>query len=138
MTAWACGMRSANARLESPKWPRPSTAVETTVVETRKAAAAANTGRQRAVIHISMGNSTATGTTVSQGSCGSAIAMAVITASAANAMAPSMRSLRGGGCRTALASSITKGATITIPMASDANQCCQVVSISADGPENNL
>ena len=37
----------------------------------------------------------------------------------------------------AVASSITSGATITMPMASDANQCCQVVSISADGPENN-
>src|SRR5580704_9637414 len=107
-------------------------------METRKAAAAANTGRHRPVIHINIGNSKATGTTVSQGSCGSASEIAVITASAPNAAAPSMRSLRGGGCRTAAPSSITSGATITIPIASDANQCCQVVSISADGPENNL
>src|SRR5579864_8344442 len=101
------------------------------VVDTRNAAAAAKTGRQRAAIHNNIGNSSATGTTVSQASCGSKIAIAVITASAANAAAPSTSSLRGSGCRTAAVSSITSGATITIPIASDANQCCQVVSISA-------
>ena len=46
-----------------------------------------------------------------------------------------MSSLRGGGRRSAAATPITSGATIIMPMASDANQCRQLVNNSADGPE---
>ena len=59
----------------------------------------------------------------------------VATASAVSAAAPSMSSLRGGGCRSAAAIPITSGATMMMPTASEANQCCQLVSIAADGPE---
>src|SRR5215469_12994168 len=107
-------------------------------METRNAAAAANTGRQRAATHNNIGNSSATGATVFQDSSGNEMAIPVMTASAASALAPSMSSLRGSGCRIAAASPITSGATVTMPIASDSNQCCQVVSTSAEGPLNNL
>jgi hypothetical protein len=49
-----------------------------------------------------------------------------------------MISLRGGGWRKAFARPITTGATIMMPGASDASQCCQVVQIGAVGLWNNL
>src|SRR6516162_1641369 len=52
----------------------------------------------------------------------------VITASATTANVPSMTSLREDGRRITRASAITTGATAMMPMASDANQCCQVSS----------
>jgi hypothetical protein len=42
-----------------------------------------------------------------------------------------MVSFRVGGARTAAASPITSGATVTMPTASDANQFCQVAKIDA-------
>src|SRR5438874_1833348 len=110
------------------------TAVTTTLMETRNAAAAAKTGRQRAAIHNNIGKRRATGSTVSQACHGSEIAIPVITASATSAVVPSMSSLRDGGRRMEAASPITSGATMMIPITSDANQCCQVVSMVADGP----
>src|SRR5258706_4060321 len=74
---------------------------------------------------------------VSHGSGGSKTIMAFIPAAAASATAPSMISLRGGGSRTALARLITSGATVMMPTASDANQCCQMVQIGAVGLWNN-
>src|SRR4029077_16716897 len=112
----------------------PNTAVETTVMETRNTAAAAKTGRPRAESHNNIGNSNATGTTVSQCCCGREIEIPVITASTTSAIVPSINSLRGGGCRKAAVSPITSGATMTIPIASDANQCSQVLSNGAEGP----
>ena len=96
-----------------------------------KAAAAANTGRQRAAIHNRTGNSSAIGTTVVQGSGGSAMTMTLMTMSDASATRPSMVSLRAGGSRAAEASPITSGAIVTMPSASDANQFCQVANIDA-------
>ena len=55
-----------------------------------KAAAAAKTGRQRAAIHNRTGNSSAIGTTVVQGSGGSAMTMMLMTMSNASALRPSM------------------------------------------------
>src|ERR1700746_2017240 len=107
-------------------------------MDTRNAAAAANTGRQRADTHSNMGNSSATGATVFQDSSGSEMAIPVMTASAASALAPSMSSPLGGGCRIAVALPITSGETEMMPIASEANQCSHVVRISADGPVNNL
>jgi len=49
-----------------------------------------------------------------------------------------LTSLRGDGRRTMAVSPIIRGATAMMPMASDANQCCQVSSIGADGPRNTL
>src|SRR6478672_11930396 len=107
-------------------------------METRNAAAAAKTGRHRAATHNNIGNSSATGATVFQESSGSEMEIPVMTASAASALAPSISSLRGGGCRIAAASPITSGATAMMPIASDANQCSHVVRIAAEGPLNNL
>src|SRR5882757_5727926 len=98
-----------------------------------KAAAAAKTGRQRAAIHNRTGNSSAIGTTVVQGSAGSAMTMTLMTTSDANATRPSMVSLRVGGSRAAEASPISSGAIVTMPSASDANQFCQVTKIDAVG-----
>ena len=58
-----------------------------------KAAAAAKTGWQRAASHNRTGNSSAIGTTVVQGSGGSAMTMTLMTMSNASAMRPSMVSL---------------------------------------------
>src|SRR3974390_2577814 len=98
---------------------------------TKKAAPAANTGRQRAAIHNSTGNSSAIGTIVVHDSCGSATTMTLITMSKTSATSPSMASPRAGGLRAAEASPITNGAMVTIPSASDANQFCQVTKIGA-------
>ena len=55
----------------------------------------------------------------------------LIPVSTTSAATPSMSSLRGGGLRAAEASSIISGATVRIPSASDANQCCQVDKMDA-------
>ena len=61
--------------------------------------------------------------------------IAVMIVSASSATAPSISSLCGSCRHSATASPITSGATMMMPITSDANQCCQLVSISADGPE---
>src|SRR5262249_45380502 len=117
----------------------PKVIVQTAVSETMNAAAAANTGWQRAVSHSRTGSSNAAGRTVCHGSGGNKTMMTIITAAnAASATTPSRISLRGGGSRRALARPITSGATVIMPMASDANQWCQVVQIGAVGLWNNL
>src|SRR5262249_37563124 len=115
----------------------PKTVVQTIVMETTNAPAAEKAGRQRAASHKKIGNSHVIGNTVSQGTRGSKMINPVITASAASANVPSMTSLRGDGRRTTAASPITNGATAMMPTMSDANQCCQVMSIGADGPRIN-
>src|SRR5262249_55064520 len=102
------------------------------------AAPAANTGWQRAASHSRIGNSRATGATVSQGSDGSETMVTVITANTTSPTFPSRISLRGGGARRALARPITSGATVIMPTASDANQCRQIVQADAIGLLNNL
>src|ERR1700731_3391895 len=106
--------------------------VVTTIARvTMKAAAAANTARQRAAIHNRTGNSSAIGTTVVQRACGNAMAMTLMTMSDASAARPSMVSLRVGGSYAAEASPITSGAIVTMPSASDVNQFCQGTKIDA-------
>src|SRR6266436_2083455 len=112
--------------------------VQTIVSETMNAAAAANTGRQRAAIHSRIGNSRATGSIVTHGSGGSETMATVNAANATSATTPSRISLPGGCSRRALARPITSGATVTMPTASDANQCCQVGQIGAVELWNNL
>ncbi len=64
--------------------------------------------------------------------------MTVTTANARSAPTPSMNSLRGSGLRSASVTPITRGATVTMPIASDANQCCQVLHIGAVGLWSSL
>src|SRR4030081_496167 len=100
----------------------PKVVVHTIVSATMNAAAAANTGRQRAASHSNSGNSRAIGTKVAHDSRGRKILIALVAVIATSAMAPSMASLCGGGSRTAAATPINSGATVTMPSASDANQ----------------
>src|SRR5258708_4733323 len=116
----------------------PKVIVQIIVSETMNTAAAANPGRQRAASHTRLGNSKAIGRAVFHGSGGSKTMMTVIAANTMSAMTPSTISLRGGGSRKASATPITSGATVMMPMASDANQCCQVVHIGAVGLWNKL
>src|SRR5678816_2607915 len=56
---------------------------------------------------------------------------ALAPADATSAVMPSMSSVRDGGSRPVAASSMISGATVRMPSASDANQCCQVDRIGA-------
>src|SRR4029079_9087128 len=107
----------------------PKVVVHTTVKATTNAAAAANAGRQRAASHSSRGNTNASGTIVANETRGRKIASVLVTVIAASATAPSKVSFGGGGSLTAAARPISSGATVTMPSASDANQCCQMVRL---------
>src|SRR5215472_8716934 len=105
----------------------PRTVVQTIVIDTINAPAAAKTVPQRAASHNSIGNSQATGTTVSQRSCDSEIITVVIPASVMSAAIPSRSSLLRGCWRSAAASPISNGATAMKPIVLDATQCSQIV-----------
>src|SRR5580704_8163124 len=107
----------------------PNVVVQTIERLTMNAAAAAKTGWQRAASHNSGANSTATGPTVAKSSDRRKMANPLTRASAATVKVPSTSSLSDGRSREAEASSTSNGATVIIPSPSDANQCCQVVSI---------
>src|SRR3974390_2127992 len=107
----------------------PKVVVQTIERLTMNAAAAAKTGRQRAASHNSGANSTATGPTLAKSSERRKMARPLASASAATASAPSTSSLSGGRSREADVSSISRGATVIIPSASEANQSSQVVNI---------
>src|SRR5215813_8879245 len=107
----------------------PKVVVQTIDRLTMKAAAAAKTGRQRAASHSIGANKTATGPTLARSSDRRKMASPLTSASVTTVSAPSKSSLIGGRSRDAAASSISKGATVMIPRASDANQCCHVVKI---------
>src|SRR4051812_34621806 len=107
----------------------PKVVVHTIVKATTNAAAAANAGRQRAASHSSRGNTKARGTTVANDTSGRKIASVLVTVIAASATAPSKVSFCGGGSRTTAAMPISSGATVKMPSASDANQCCQIVRV---------
>src|SRR5438552_11999572 len=109
----------------------PKVVVQTIERLTMNAAAAAKTGRQRAASHNSGANNAATGPTVANSSDRRKIVSPLTSASAATANAPSTSSVSDGRSREAAASSISNGATVIMPSPSDANQCCQVVSIDA-------
>src|SRR5690348_13419138 len=111
----------------------PKTVVQTIVIDTMNAPAAAKIGRQRAESHNSIGDSQAIGTTVSQRSCDSEIIAPVITASAVSAAAPSISSLLRGRWRRAAVSPISSGATAIKPIVLDATQCCQMVRMGTVG-----
>ena len=71
------------------------------------------------------------GTTVANDTRGRKMTSVLVTVIAASAKAPSRLSFGGGGSRTAAATPISSGATVTMPSASDANQCCQMVRLGA-------
>src|SRR5262245_30194438 len=114
----------------------PIVVVQTIARVTMKAAAAAKTGWHLAEIHNNTGNSSATGTTVVQGSAGSAITTTLITMRDARATRPSTVSPCAGGSRVAEANPIISGAIVMIPSASDANHSCQMPSIDVVAPWN--
>src|SRR5438270_10850253 len=107
----------------------PKGAGQTIDTRTMNGAAAAKAGRQRAASHSSGANNTATGPTLAKSSDCRKMASPLTSANAATVSAPSTSSLSGGRSREAEASSISNGATVTIPSPSAANQCCQVVNI---------
>src|ERR1700722_6154093 len=107
-------------------------------MDTRNAPAAANIGRVRAASQSKIGSDHATGSSISQVPRGSKTVTTVTAASATRATVPSMKSRRGGGCRTAPATPITKGATVIMPTNTDANQCSATVSTVTAGPRANL
>src|SRR5262249_26285827 len=111
----------------------PIVVVQTIARVTMKAAAAANTGRQRAAIHNRTGNSSAIGTTVVQGSGGSAMTITLMTMSDASAARPSMVSFRAGGARLAAASAIRRGAIGMIRSEWDGNHFGRVTKGGAVG-----
>src|SRR5215472_14568314 len=102
-------------------------------MDTIKAPAAAKTVRHRAASHNSIGNSHATGTTVSQRSCDNEIIIAVIPASVVSAATPSTSSLLGGRWRSTVAKPISSGATAMKPIVLEATQCSQMVRIGTLG-----
>src|SRR6516162_1455625 len=106
-------------------------------MDTINAPAAAKTGRQRAASHNSIGDSQATGTTVSQRSCDSEIITAVIPASVVSAATPSTNSLLRGCWRRAAESPIRSGATAMKPIVLDATQWCQITRIGTVGGCNS-
>src|SRR6476620_1883968 len=116
----------------------PKIVVKTIVIETTNAPAAENAGRARAASHAKTGNNQVIGNTVSQSPRGSKMISPVVNATATRPNVPSITSLRGDGRRTTEASPITSGATAMMPTKSDANQCCQVSNIAADGPRITL
>ena len=131
MPAWAATMRSPIGRLGSPKYPMPKVVVHTIVTAMMNAAAAANIGWQRAASHNNSGNSKAIGTTVVHDPRGKKTPSALINVIAMSTEAPSMASFGDGGLRTAAPIPISSGATVTMPIASDANQCSQMVKLGA-------
>src|SRR5262245_33135439 len=114
----------------------PMIVLEMIVMETRNTPTAEKSGRQRAAIHNNMGNSQATGTTLSQDCSGSEIISPVTAASSTTAAVPLTDSLHDGGWRAASTSPITDGATKTIPIVSFCDTSSQVFSIGS--PKLNL
>ena len=131
MVAWARRICTLIGTLESKKRPMPKVVIHTTVSVMMNTAAAAKTGRQRAASQSNSGNSNAIGTDVPSGAFGRTITKPDMATSAASATAPSMSSWRGGTLRRTAASSMISGATVMMPSASEANQCCQVSSTGA-------
>ena len=132
MLAWAPSIRLLMGRPGSPKYPISKVVADTIASATTNAAAAANTGWQRAEIHSNTGNRVI-GSTVAHDALGSKIEIALITVIAASAPAPSVNSFGDGGTRMDAATPISSGATVAIPSESDATQCCQVIRLEALG-----
>ena len=129
----AASMRSARGTLASPKCPRLKVVDQTTASVTTKAAAAANSGRQRTATHNRRGNTRATGKAVAHGPCGREMTNTLSTARVTSPTVPSISSRRGGSSRTASANPISSGATVTMPSEHDANQRRHTVGADAVG-----
>src|SRR4051812_37545173 len=112
----------------------PNVVVHTIVTAMMNAAAAANIGWQRAASHSNSGNSRAIGTAVVHDPRGKKTPSALITVIATSPKAPSTASFGDGGLRMAAPIPISSGATVTMPSASDASQCSQVVKNGAVEP----
>ena len=115
-------MRLSRGMLESPKCPVLKTADQMMARATTNAAAAANSGRHRTLIHSRMGNARATGRADSQGSSGSEMRNMLRTDRARIPTPPSTNSRREGWRCTASAIPMRSGATVTVPNRHAANQ----------------
>ena len=102
------------------------------VSATMNATAAAKTGLQRAVTHNNNGKNKPAGSTAIHGSRGNKTMIPLAMMSRTNIAAPSLISWCGGGSRSAETSPIKSGATVTMPIASDRNQWCQIVRKEVD------
>src|SRR5262245_61931444 len=94
-------------------------------VATVNAAAAENTGRQRALSQSNSGKRKTEGVISDQGPVSRANVSTLATATATIARVPSRNSRHNGGSRTAAATPMRSGATVMMPSASDANQTSQ-------------
>src|SRR5215468_7299420 len=112
-----------------PKCPRSKVIAPTIVTAITNIAADVKTGRERTESHTTSGNNSSTGTTISHHICGNRKMMTpVVAAIATTPTMPSTSCRRGVGTRIAGTSHITNGATVMMPIASDANQCRQVIT----------
>src|SRR6516164_3578657 len=116
------------------KCPTSKVIAETSMRFTTNMTADVKTGRQRAAGHSSKGNSSTTSTSMSHQVGGSRkIIIPVATATATSATTPSMSSLRGGGARRAAATPMISGATVMMPIESEATHCCQTIQGDTSG-----
>ena len=106
--------------------------------ETMKTAADMKAGRHRAESHNSSGNNSSIGIRFPQGLGSKKITAAIPAATTMSAVMPSRISRRGGNTRTTDASPMIKGATVMMPIPSDANQFFQVMKNGTSGLWNSL
>src|SRR5262245_47869822 len=112
-------------RPASLRWPTPKIVVQITEIDTRNAPATANGARQRAARHNRGGSVNASGSNETHDWVGWVWTPRAIDASRESTTRPWIASLREGGSRYTRPSSITSGATTTMPMASDRNHARQ-------------
>src|SRR5215469_9625303 len=124
-------MRSLAGTSGSAKKPISKVVAQTITSVAMNAAAEAKTGWHLAVSHSISGNTRAMGTAIVQRPSGAKMANPTTAVSAVSAPMPSSNSAFGGGLRRVEQSPIKSGATVMMPMASDANQCRQMVIADA-------
>src|SRR5262245_54006879 len=137
--AWAPQMRASVVGSALAKCPTLKVTARTIVSEVTNIAVDVKAGRQRAESHNSNGNRSSTGTTVSHQISGNRkMTNPVVAATAMTAALASNNSRRGVRTRVKATSAIINGATVMMPIASDANQCRHVISAGTSGLCRNL
>ena len=137
--AWAPQMRASGMGPILPKCPISKVTAQTIMSEITNIAADVKASRQRTESHNSNGNKSSTGTTTSHQISGNTkMIIPVIAAIAARTVQPSMTSRRGVGTRPKATSPSIIGATVMMPIASDANQCRHVIRKGTSGLWSSL
>jgi len=121
-----------------PNIPMPRVVALTIANATMKTPMAEKIGLQRAPIQTRIGTNKTRAISTTHISCGMEVARPHSTAMAKRARTPSRRSRGGGGSRRAENNPMISGATVTIPIASAANQCSHIVGADAGEAWNNL